>query len=300
MCTSIFYETKDHTHFLARTLDFSQEMNLTPVVVESGHHFNSLAMSDGFDSKYRFLGAGAKDTFADGFNEKGLGIASLYFNENAVYSKEKKNGAINLAAPELIAWVLGNVASVAEFKQVSAKINVCQIENEFVHGVMPLHWIMYDRAGESLVLEITKSGMHMYDNPVGVMTNSPAFPWQLTNLSHYSNLQPNDFEPKKYGDYQIISDGPGNGALGLPGDYTSTSRFVRTAFLRQYTYQAETAHDGLIALDHILNNVDIPRGVKVGANKLADYTQYKGFMDLDNLTYYYLPYNALSFTKVSL
>lgn len=300
MCTSIYYETKDQTHFLARTLDFSQEMHLTPVIVESGHHFTSQADPAGFDSKYSFVGAGKNDTFADGMNEHGLGIASLYFNENAVYNTTKKDGAVNLAATELIPWVLGNVASVAEFKQVIDQLNVCQIKNDFVQGVMPLHWILYDRHGDSLVVEMTKSGVHLYDNPVGVMTNSPTFPWQLTNLSHYSNLQPNDFPAKKYGNYQIVSDGPGNGALGLPGDYTSTSRFVRTAFLRQYTDQAADAQEGLRTLVHILNNVDIPRGVKVGENGLADYTQYKGFMDLDNLDYYYLPYNSLTMQKVSL
>ena len=300
MCTSIYYETKNHTHFLARTLDFAQEMNLTPVIIKNGHHFASQADPHGFTSKYTFLGAGRGETFADGLNEQGLGIASLYFNENAVYSPKAKPGAINLASTEVISWVLGNVASVAEFKRVADRINVCQIANEFVKGVMPLHWILYDRQGGNLVVEITKSGMHLYDNPVGVMTNSPTFPWQLTNLSHYSNLQPNDFPAKKYGNYQIVSDGPGNGALGLPGDYTSTSRFVRTAFLRQYTDQAADARAGLVTLNHILNNVDIPRGVKVGENGLTDYTQYKGFMDLDHLTYYYLPYGQLTMSKVSL
>ena len=145
ICTSIYYETKDHTHFLARTLDFAQEMNLTPVSVDRGHHFSSQVAPAGFDSKYSFLGAGKNDTFADGFNEQGLAIASLYFNENAVYAKETKADAVNLAATEVIPWVLGNIASVTEFKQVADQINVCQVENSFVQGVMPLHWILYDR-----------------------------------------------------------------------------------------------------------------------------------------------------------
>lgn len=267
MCTSIYYETKDHTHLLARTLDFAQDMHLTPIIIENGHHFASPFSSDGFASKYRFVGAGKNDTFADGFNEKGLAIASLYFNENAVYAKEPKRNAINLAATEVIPWVLGHTASVSEFKEAANQLNVCQVENSFVKGVM---------------------------------TNSPAFPWQLTNLGHYSHIQPQDFPAKKYGDYQIVPDGPGNGAIGLPGDYTSTSRFVRTAFLRQYTDQATDAQSGLVTLNHILNNVDIPRGVKVNTKGQADYTQYKGFMDLDHLTYYYLPYNQLKMTKISL
>jgi penicillin V acylase-like amidase (Ntn superfamily) len=300
MCTSIYYETKDHTHFLARTLDFAQDMHLTPVIIENGHHFSSQLSPNGIDSMYRFIGAGKNDTFADGFNEKGLAIASLYFNENAVYAKEPKTNAINLAATEVIPWVLGNTASVSEFKKVANQLNICQVENSFVKGVMPLHWILYDRHGDSLVMEITKTGMQLYDDPVGVMTNSPAFPWQLTNLGHYSHIQPQDFSAKKYGDYQIVSDGPGTGAIGLPGDYTSTSRFVRTAFLRQYTDQATDAQSGLATLNHILNNVDIPRGVKVNTKGQADYTQYKGFMDLDHLTYYYLPYSQLKMTETSL
>lgn len=300
MCTSIFYETGDHTHFLARTLDFAQELGLQPLRITAGQHFSLQADPHGFDTKYAFIGAGRNNVFADGFNEKGLGIASLYFNQNAAYANEQKSGAINLEAAELIPYVLGSLSSVAEFKKNISHINVCQAKNRLMGIVLPLHWLLYDRHGDSLVLEITKTGVHCYDDPVGVMTNSPAFPWQLTNLGHYSHIQPQDFPAKKYGNYQIVSDGPGNGALGLPGDYTSTSRFIRTAFLRQYTDQAGSAQEGLVTLKHILNNVDIPRGVKVNTRGLADYTQYQGFMDLDNLVYCFQPYDQLTMTKFQL
>lgn len=300
MCTSIFYETSDHTHFLARTLDFAQELGLQPLKITAGHHFNLQANPHGFETKYGFIGAGRNLVFADGFNEKGLGIASLYFNQNAAYANEQKSSAVNLEAAELIPYVLGNFSSVTEFKKNLSHINVCQTKNQAMGIVLPLHWLLYDRHSNSLVLEITKTGVHCYDNPVGVMTNSPAFPWHLTNLGHYSHIQSQDFPAKKYGDYQIISDGPGNGALGLPGDYTSASRFIRTAFLRQYTKQASSAQDGLVTLKHILNNVDIPRGVKVNTKGLADYTQYQGFMDLDNLVYYFQPYDQLTMTKFQL
>ena len=300
MCTSIFYQTKDKTHFLARTLDFAQELNLKPTVVKKGYHFKSQANQDGFDTKFSFIGAGANDNFADGVNENGLAIASLYFNENAAYNDEKIAGQVNLASPEVVPWVLGNIKSVADFKSKVYQINICNIKNKFVNSIMPLHWIIYDRSNEAIVFEMTKTGKHIYENPVGVMTNSPTFDWQLTNLSHYSHLKPTEAKAGKFGDFQIVSDGPGTGAVGLPGDYTSTSRFVRTAFLREYTDQAQNTEEGVNTLIHIINNVDIPKGVKIGENGLADYTQYKGIMDLDHLTYYYLPYKKLEIEKATL
>jgi choloylglycine hydrolase len=122
----------------------------------------------------------------------------------------------------------------------------------------------------------------------------------MDNLNHYTNLQPIEFEQKKYGDYVTVTDGPGSGALGLPGDYTSASRFVRAAFLREYSNHEGGAKEGLTSILHILNSVDIPKGVKITQKDVSDYTQYKGIMDLNNLNYYLMRYNDTELTRVRL
>lgn len=303
MCTAVTFLTSDNLHFSARTMDFSFELDANPVYVPRKYKFKSLVPDTEFVSKYGFIGMG-KDidgfTFADGFNERGFSIASLYFEKNAKYNEKSKKDALNIASTEMVSWALGNIESVAEFENYCQKINVVAVINPLLQVNVPLHWIVADKTGNTGVLEITKDGSKFYHNSVGVMTNSPEFPWHLDNLNHYTNLQPTEFEPKQYGDYTTVSDGPGSGALGLPGDYTAASRFVRAAFLRQYSAPVKGTKAGVNAVLHILNAVDIPKGVKVTAKDVSDYTQYKAVMDLDNLSYYFMAYDDTKLNQVEI
>lgn len=305
MCTSITFETDDKIKFLARTMDFSFPLHAEPIFIPREHKFDSHVESTSFDTKYAFIGAG-RDMggylFADGVNEKGFGIATLYFESNAVYSSRKSAKKLNIAPDEMVSWALGNVSSVNEFEKKLVDINIMNAKNGILKQVLPLHWIVSDYTGNTKVLEITSSGVNLYDNPVGVMTNSPTFPWHLTNLSHYSSLQPSEYKPKKYGTYTPASDGPGNGLMGLPGDYTAASRFVRASVLRQYSSRVEGEYAGLNSVMHILNSVDIPKGVKITNTKdeTSDFTQYKSAIDLTNKTYYMLPYSGNIPRKISL
>lgn len=303
MCTAITFSTDDKLHFLARTMDFSFELNASPVYVPNNHQFHSLVPDSTFTTQYSFIGAG-KDVngyiFADGLNEKGFSIASLYFEKNAKYSNVINPKLLNISSTDMVAWALGNVSSVADFEQQYIKLNIIDMINPVLNVNVPLHWIVSDKTGSTGVLEITKSGTKFYKNEVGVMTNSPEFPWHMDNLSHYSNLQPTEHEPKKYGNYITITDGPGSGALGLPGDYTSTSRFIRSAFLRENSDTSAGIKNGLASIIHILNAVDIPKNAKITNKGTSDYTQYKGVMDLNNLSYYFMEYDSFELNRIDL
>ncbi|MBS0937881.1 choloylglycine hydrolase family protein [Lactiplantibacillus plantarum] len=304
MCTAITFSTDDDLKFLARTMDFSFELNAKPVFIPKSFTFNSHIEGSSFKSTYGFIGAGRDVNgyiFADGLNSQGFGIATLYFEGNAHYGRRKK-GFLNLASEELVSWALGSVKSVSDFEEKIKQINIVAKKNSIIESVVPLHWIVSDNTGVTKCLEITESGVHLYDNQVGVMTNSPEFPWHLTNLSHYNNLQPTEYLPKKYGSFKREPDGPGTGLSGLPGDYTATSRFIRAAVLREYISNTTGEYQGVNEIQHLLNSVDIPKGVKITNNKTntADYTQYRGIMDLSNKVYYMLSYDNVIPKRVSL
>jgi len=305
MCTALTYKTIDDYNFLARTMDFSFQLDAEPVFIPRDYTFNSHIENESFTSKYSFIGAG-KDmegyAFADGLNEKGFGIAALYFEKNAKFSNRKNNKKTNVASDELVTWALGNISSVNDFEDKIKTINIVGVINKTIGSLLPLHWIISDNTGTTKCLEITSNGVALYDNSVGVMTNSPNFPWHLTNLSHYNELQPTEPSEKKYADYLSIPDGPGNGLMGLPGDYSAASRFIRASVIRQYISKVKGPELGLNAIIHILNAVDIPKGIKItnSEKQTSDYTQYKGVMNLTNLSYYMLSYDSFLPRKVTL
>ncbi|EFZ35634.1 choloylglycine hydrolase family protein [Ligilactobacillus ruminis] len=301
MCTAVTFTDKKSHHYLARTMDFSFELDTRVVSIPKNHVFDSLVSDGSFKSEHAFLAAGQEIegygySFGDGFNEKGFAIASLYFEKYAKYSAAPIDGKTNLASTDLVAWALGNAESVDEFAKKISSINIVDVVNPVIMEKVPLHWIVTDGFGNDGVLEITESGVHFYRNQVGVMTNPPEFPWHMENLNHYNNLQPNDFGSKIYGDFTTFWDGPGSGTRGLPGDYTSISRFVRAAYVRQYSER----ENGLLSLSHILNAVDIPKGVKKKSDGLSDYTQYKAIIDLDDQCYYFMKYGDAAFMKACL
>ena len=301
MCTAVTFTDKKSHHYLARTMDFSFELDTRVVSIPKNHVFDSLVSDVSFKTEHAFLAAGQEIegygySFGDGFNEKGFAIASLYFEKYAKYSATPIAGKTNLASTDLVAWALGNAESVDEFAQKISDINIVDIVNPVIMKEVPLHWIVTDSSGNDGVLEITESGVHFYHNLVGVMTNPPEFPWHMENLNHYNNLQPTDFGSKTYGDFTTFWDGPGSGTRGLPGDYTSISRFVRAAYVRQYSER----ENGLVALSHILNSVDIPKGVKKKPDGLSDYTQYRMMIDLSGRCCYFRRYRDAASAKYCL
>lgn len=303
MCTSLTYNSQDGGHFLARTMDFAINFEANPVFIPRHYHFDLEFDKNGYETKYSFIGASRfveNYIFSDGFNEQGFGIAVLYFNPKAKYAETTEESKINFEASELVAWALGNTCSVDDFAKKIPSMNVVNSKNKFLKINVPLHWIISDKTGKTAVLEITSTGYHLYDDEVGVMTNSPDFNWHLDNLGHYNHLQPTESKAKTYGKYVSKLDGPGFGMVGLPGDFTSASRFIRTTFIKSYMEPAVNIADGIRNISYILNSVNIPKGIKINSDGLSDYTQYTAIMDLTNNKYYFKTYDSLSFKEFTL
>ncbi|MFC6181777.1 choloylglycine hydrolase family protein [Lactiplantibacillus daowaiensis] len=303
MCTSLTFQTTGGDQFLARTMDFGFELGGRPVVMPRQQHFSSVTTAAEFDTPYSFVGTGRNLNgyiFVDGVNEYGVSAAALYFSGQAHYPTEPVAGKLNLAPHEVLMWLLGNVKSAQELGDRLNEIAIVEAAAPLLNIVVPLHWIISDRSGATYVLEQEADGMHYMVNPVGVMTNTPDFNWHLKNLSNYLQLQPGPHVDRQYGDLTVKPFGPGTGAMGMPGDYTSPSRFVRTVFMRQYTDAVATDAEAVNALSHLLNSVEIPKGVKLQADGSSDYTQYRAYMSMHEPAFYIQPYADQTITRVGL
>lgn len=292
MCTSLTLTTNSQQHFLARTMDFGFQLEGRPVAIPRKYAWKK-QFGETQRTKYGFLGTGrnlGEYFLADGVNEKGLAIAELYFLNEAKYSSEAKENYVNLAPHEFIIWLLGEIESISELWEKIATVNVVEKEVPLLGFVPPLHYIVTDKTGETVVIESDSGELVIKDNPVGVMTNSPEFEWHLKNLNNYLSLQPNSFPNRKLENYEIKPFGQGSGTYGLPGGYTSPERFVRTVYLRSLIETGNAEGASLNAIFKILDNVTIPKGVNIKKDGSIDYTQYRAVFDVSNVTYYFNPY----------
>ncbi|MCT3307045.1 choloylglycine hydrolase family protein [Lactiplantibacillus pentosus] len=286
MCTSLTYTNSHGGHFLARTMDFNVDFD-TRIMFMPRHYRIAGDLGD-FKTTYGFIGAGRQlnhEIFTDGVNECGVSIVALYFPNHAIYQPHSDHAKIELAPHDFVTWALGNISSVADLRDRVKHLQLISSTVELINEIPPLHFMVSDASGETAVLEPTSGELHLINNPVGVLTNSPNLKWQLQNLSKYGTLTNTERTLNKFVNYQPGSQGPGTGALGLPGDYTSMSRFARTVFLKHYAQVPETTTATVNLLQHILNAVTIPKGIKVSATGQATYTEYRSYMDLNHQTY---------------
>lgn len=286
MCTSLTYTNQNGGHFLARTMDYSIDFGAR--IMFMPRHRAVKGDAGEFLTKYGFIGAGRQlkhELFTDGVNEYGVGVATLYFPDHAVYQEKADAGKLALAPQDFVAWALGNAKSIDDLREHIKHVQLISHPAEVVAMVPPLHFIISDPTGETVVLEPTGPELKLIDDPVGVMTNSPDLDWHLQNISTYGMLTNTEQPLQQYGDYHPMTQGPGTGAIGLPGDYTSISRFVRTNYLKHYIEVPADTPDTLNLLQYILNSVTIPKGVKKVSDGESDYTEYRSYMDLDGLTY---------------
>lgn len=234
--------------------------------------------------------------YYDGMNEKGLCMAGLNFPQNAVYHKIQ-NGKINIAPFELIPYILGTCESVAEAKELLKNVHVCDISfsNDMPHT--PLHWIIGDKCCE-IVVESVASGLRVFENPAGVLTNNPPFETQLFNLKNYSRLSAHDPVNTFGKGIDLAPYSRGLGALGLPGDWSSPSRFVRAAFVR-FRYAENVQWGGKIDFFHMLEAVTVPKGCVEGDSGFQ-YTVYACCCDTAKRTYSFTTYENREIITVSL
>lgn len=304
MCTGLNLVTKNGEHIFGRSLDvicsYGESINIVP------RNFNWLNVVDNksYQTKYAIIGMSIvvnnHPLFFDGTNEKGLAGAGLNFLSFAKFSEEAIEGKNNISASDFLLWALGNFSNLEELKIALENLNLVNKGINEKISVQGLHWIFTDLTGKSIVVENMEDGMHVYDNLVGVLTNDPTFPWQITNLNQYVPLSAEEPSKKKIVDLNISPYGHGLGMCGMPGDYSPAARFVRTVFFKNNIACAEDEKSGVTAFFKILSTVNIPKGSEREKNGHMNYTSYKSAMCQESGTYYYTTYDNRRINAVSL
>lgn len=299
MCTAATYKTRDF--YFGRTLDYEfsygDEIVLTPRAFP--FDFRHTARRD---THYAILGmahvADGYPLYYDAMNEKGLCAAGLNFVGNAVYTAVQP-GRENIAQFELIPWLLGSAASVAEARTLLAGATITHTPFSDKLPPAQLHWLIADK-NEAITVESTAAGLHIYDNPAGVLTNNPPFDVQMFRLNDYMQLSPKQPENRFSDALALRTYSRGMGALGLPGDLSSASRFVRAAFVRAHSASGEDENASVSQFFHILGAVDQPRGCcEVAAGKY-EITIYTSCCNADRGIYYYTTYDNSRISAVDM
>ena len=289
MCTAATYKTKDF--YFGRTLDYEFSYGEEIVVMPRNFPISFRHMGE-MKHHYALIGmahlAGNFPLFYDAINEKGLGMAGLNFVSNADY-KPFAPGKDNVAPFEFIAWILSQCTSVKEARLLLDKINLVNTPFSDQLPLAQLHWIIADQE-EAITVESVKEGLKVYDNPAGVMTNNPSFDQQMHNLSNFMNLSPKSPSNHFSGKLNLATYSRGMGALGLPGDLSSQSRFVRVAFVKLNSISGDSESESVSQFFHILGSVDQQRGCCDVGEKKYEYTIYTSCCNASKGIYYYTSY----------
>lgn len=299
MCTAATYQTKDF--YFGRTLDYEfsygDEVTVTPRNYEFAfRHMGRVA------SHYAIIGMAyvVNDCplYYDAINEKGVGMAGLNFVGNAVY-QQVESGRENVAQFEFIPWILSQCASVKEVKDRLENMNL--VATPFSENLpsAQLHWLIADKE-EAIVVECMEDGLHIYKNPAGVLTNNPPFPQQMFLLNNYMHLSPKQPENTFSEELPLQTYSRGMGALGLPGDLSSASRFAKVAFTRSHAVSGESEEESVSQFFHILGSVEQQRGCCEVADGKYEITIYTSCCNATRGIYYYTSYDNHQITAVDM
>ena len=289
MCTAITYYTNDH--YFGRNFDLEYSYNETVTITPRNYEFKFRKV-ESIKNHYAIIGMAYVTNnyplYYDAINEKGLGMAGLNFPENADY-KEIDVEKNNIAPFEFIPYILSQCSNVEEAKKILKNINIAKIDFSDELPVSPLHWIIADKES-SITVESVKEGLKIYDNPVGVLTNNPTFDIQLFNLNNYMNLSTEKPVNNFSKNLNLETYSRGMGAIGLPGDLSSASRFVKAVFTRMNSESGTSESESISQFFHILESVYQQRGcVHMGEDKY-EITIYSSCCNMDKGIYYYTTY----------
>ena len=301
-CTSFLITNNEGKPLYGRTMEFAFLLSSQATVVPRQYAYQATG-PDGkpgmkWKSKYAAMGLNAFDMpyIIDGMNEKGLTGGILYFPGFADYADPKTADPAKTVAPwEFLTWLLTNYATVAEVKQAVA-------DGVFIFGakmpdldiVPPFHYTIHDATGASVVIEPLGGKLKVWDNPIGVMTNSPPFDWHMINLNNYLKLSPYDAPPLDIRGMKLNGFGQGTGWLGIPGDPTPPSRLIRATAFSMTSYPVAPGDESVRLVEHIVNNFDIPKGsirTAKGDKADPDFTQWSTVADIARGRYYVKTYN---------
>ncbi len=296
MCTSFTLQSLQMENMFCRTMDFSYDIEPGFFIIPRNNPwYNPITMKKHNDC-YSFIGIGQETDsmlgFFDGVNEKGFAAAALYFAGYADYDipLEDKNKE-PIASLDFLHYILGRCASVDELYMILKNICVIGLPDPVTKTAAPLHWIATDKSGKCVVIEQTRNGLEIFDNPIGVMTNSPDFMWHMTNLRNYMELSTIQEKRTCWENVELTPFGQAGGTMLLPGGYTSPERFVRTAFLKTHSQVPKDRVDAIMTCFHIVESVSIPRGIVLTDKGTFDYTKYTAFINTNTCEYYFKTYD---------
>lgn len=313
-CTIFRMKAKDGTITLGRSMEFGVNLGYDLIVVPRNKQFVSPSpvskMGLKWATQYGYLGVacmGMDFGVSDGMNEKGLSVSVLWYESDMQYQTVAAADSSKALAQVMFSdWALGNFATVDEVKSAISKVKVF-FYSDPAKMKMPVtvHFIVYDDNGGCIVVEYDKGQCNIYDNPLGIMTNSPSLPWHYTNLRQYIGLNNINPIPVKAGGFTFTPTGHGDGMLGIPGDYTPPSRFVRLAMFEKFVTQQPDAASNLNLCQHVINSFSIPFGIIVDKDAYGNIvsnesTQWVTFRDQTNRIMYFKTYENPTLRMIDL
>ena len=295
-CTGISFFAKDGGYVQARTIEWGDSFLPSEYVIIPRNLNQTSYTPTGinglnFKSKYGVVGLAIiqKEFISEGLNEAGLSAGLFYFPHYGKYPEyDQKQNSRTLSDLQFVSWILSNFSTIDEVKKAIEQVRIVSLDKEGASSTV--HWRIGEASGRQVVLEFENGKPCFYENQVGVLTNSPDFKWQVTNLNNYVNLFPGNAPVQKIGNVTIFPFGAGSGFLGIPGDITPPSRFVRIAFYKATAPQQNTSDETILQCFHILNNFDIPIGVEFAPGKapnIPSATQWTSAIDLTQKKVYY-------------
>ena len=299
MCTAISFTTKDH--YFGRNLDLEYSY-IETVTITPRNYPLLFRKKESLNTHYAMIGIAyvhnGYPLYYDATNEMGLSIAGLNFPENADYKPEMPEKD-NITPFEFIPWILGQCSTVKDTKVLLDKINLLEEHYNNKLPLSPLHWMISDRES-SITVESVKDGLKIYENPVGVLTYNPTFDMQLFHLNNYMNLSPQKPENRFSDKVKLTRYSNGMGALGMPGDWSSQSRFVKTAFTKLNSVCGDSEPESVSQFFHILGSVEHQRGCVDMGNNLYEITLYSSCCNTDKGIYYYRTYENSQITALDM
>ena len=299
MCTAITYKTKDF--YFGRTLDYEISYGDEVTITPRNYEFN-FRHKQNIKNHYAIIGMAYVTEnyplYYEAVNEKGLGIAGLNFVGNAQYNK-KIEGKDNITQFEFIPWILSQSTTVKEAKKLIEKINFLDEPFSTNLPLAQLHWIISDSI-ESITVEAVKDGIKIYENPVGVLTNNPTFDKQMFELNNYMNLSTKSPKNTFAKSLNLDKYSRGMGAIGLPGDLSSQSRFIRAAFVKMNSVSKEEEKESVSQFFHILNSVEQQRGCCELDDGIFEITIYTSCCNVSKGIYYYTTYDNHQITAIDM
>ncbi len=298
MCTAISYKTGDH--YFGRNLDLEYSYEETVTITPRNFPL-PFRKKDTIPSHYSIIGMAYicenYPLYYDAVNEKGLSMAGLNFPDNAFYTNKAIEELDNISPFEFIPWILAQCASIEESLTLLTRINLLAIPFNQNLPLTPLHWIISDKS-RSIVVEPLSTGIQIHENPVGILTNNPPFDYQMMHLNQFMNLSKKPAVNHFSEQYPLHSYSRGMGAFGLPGDFSSSSRFVRGAFVKTNSVCDPTEASSINQFFHILDCVQQPRGSVELEPGVYEITYYSSCCNTTKGIYYYKTYENSRITAV--